>query len=237
MELRGVRPLYDDGSADPSGGHARLRAEAGRRKGARAAAVGLRRQDHHLPAPGRARDGEARAVLSRDSGRPGRRASRCPGATWRDFNAFRDELRGAYMGLPREWLEGVARRHGTLSATVLGEAKTPERPRRALRRRAHRSAKCDYMVEHEWARTADDVLWRRSKCGLHMTPEQRAAVAAYSLRAQVSEARLKPLSAFSRRSRRAHPGVFCRHRRHAHQRRRLPGATPMWRWNACAPPG
>ncbi len=35
------------------------------------------------------------------------------------------------------------------------------------------------MIEHEWARSADDVLWRRTKCGLPMTAAQRARVAAY----------------------------------------------------------
>lgn len=33
-----------------------------------------------------------------------------------------------------------------------------------------------HLVEREWARTADDVLWRRTKLGLHMTPVQRDAV-------------------------------------------------------------
>jgi glycerol-3-phosphate dehydrogenase len=28
----------------------------------------------------------------------------------------------------------------------------------------------DYLVAEEWAQTAEDVLWRRTKCGLHMTP-------------------------------------------------------------------
>jgi glycerol-3-phosphate dehydrogenase len=34
-----------------------------------------------------------------------------------------------------------------------------------------------YFVDHEWARTAEDVLWRRTKCGLHMTEAQRQRVA------------------------------------------------------------
>lgn len=34
-----------------------------------------------------------------------------------------------------------------------------------------------HLVEQEWARSADDVLWRRSKLGLHFTPAQREAVA------------------------------------------------------------
>jgi glycerol-3-phosphate dehydrogenase len=35
----------------------------------------------------------------------------------------------------------------------------------------------DYLMREEWARRAEDVLWRRSKLGLHMTPAQREAVA------------------------------------------------------------
>ncbi len=37
----------------------------------------------------------------------------------------------------------------------------------------------DYLVANEWAETADDILWRRSKLGLHMTSDQRAAVRAW----------------------------------------------------------
>jgi glycerol-3-phosphate dehydrogenase len=34
----------------------------------------------------------------------------------------------------------------------------------------------DYLVEQEWARTADDVLWRRSKLGLRFSSAQTAAL-------------------------------------------------------------
>jgi glycerol-3-phosphate dehydrogenase len=34
----------------------------------------------------------------------------------------------------------------------------------------------DYLVAHEWAQTAEDVLFRRTKLGLHMTPDQIEAV-------------------------------------------------------------
>ena len=33
-----------------------------------------------------------------------------------------------------------------------------------------------YLMDHEWARTADDVLWRRSKLGLRLTKEQAEAL-------------------------------------------------------------
>ena len=35
----------------------------------------------------------------------------------------------------------------------------------------------NYLRQHEWARSADDVLWRRSKLGLHLSPGQREQVA------------------------------------------------------------
>ena len=37
----------------------------------------------------------------------------------------------------------------------------------------------DYLFQHEWARSADDVLWRRTKLGLHLSAGQREAVAAW----------------------------------------------------------
>ena len=37
----------------------------------------------------------------------------------------------------------------------------------------------DHLVDNEFARTGDDVLWRRTKCGLHLTEAQRAAVTEY----------------------------------------------------------
>ena len=40
-------------------------------------------------------------------------------------------------------------------------------------------AELDYLHTHEWARSADDVLWRRSKLGLHLSAAQRAQVAAW----------------------------------------------------------
>ena len=38
-------------------------------------------------------------------------------------------------------------------------------------------AELHYLHRHEWACCANDVLWRRTKLGLHLTPAQRAAVA------------------------------------------------------------
>jgi glycerol-3-phosphate dehydrogenase len=37
-------------------------------------------------------------------------------------------------------------------------------------------AELRYLVQHEWASCADDILWRRSKLGLHYTEAQRQQV-------------------------------------------------------------
>jgi glycerol-3-phosphate dehydrogenase len=38
-------------------------------------------------------------------------------------------------------------------------------------------AEVRYLMASEWARTAEDILWRRTKLGLHMTQEERAGLA------------------------------------------------------------
>jgi len=40
-------------------------------------------------------------------------------------------------------------------------------------------AEVRYLMRHEWAENADDVLWRRSKLGLVLTPEQTAELARF----------------------------------------------------------
>ncbi|MDV6319010.1 glycerol-3-phosphate dehydrogenase [Chromohalobacter sp. HP20-39] len=40
-------------------------------------------------------------------------------------------------------------------------------------------AEVDYLVEEEWARSPDDILWRRTKLGLRFTPEQHQRLTSY----------------------------------------------------------
>jgi glycerol-3-phosphate dehydrogenase len=84
-------------------------------------------------------------------------------------------------GLPQELLTALVHRHGTLAAEVLGDAREVQ----ALG--THFGAdlygrEVDYLIEHEWARSADDVLWRRTKAGLRLSREQQAQVAGYLAR-------------------------------------------------------
>jgi glycerol-3-phosphate dehydrogenase len=55
---------------------------------------------------------------------------------------------------------------------VLGDGITGEHYGAGLTERELR-----YFVEREWAGSAEDVLWRRSKTGLHLDARQQARVA------------------------------------------------------------
>jgi glycerol-3-phosphate dehydrogenase len=41
------------------------------------------------------------------------------------------------------------------------------------------AAEVDYLIREEWAQTADDLLWRRTKQGLHLTKEQASKLSEY----------------------------------------------------------
>ena len=82
----------------------------------------------------------------------------------------------------RGTLRGVAHRHGTLATSVLGAARKPEDLGEAFGN-GLTAAEIDYFVGTEWARTGEDVLWRRSKCGLRMAQAARERVTAYVAKA------------------------------------------------------
>jgi glycerol-3-phosphate dehydrogenase len=75
-------------------------------------------------------------------------------------------------------LDGIVRRHGARSELVLSKAGRPEDL--GTNFGAGLTAReIDCLIADEWAETAEDILWRRTKCGLHMDAAQRAAVEAY----------------------------------------------------------
>jgi glycerol-3-phosphate dehydrogenase len=61
--------------------------------------------------------------------------------------------------------------YGTLVADVVGDAGSSEDMGEDFGR-GLTAREVTYLMEREWAQTADDVLWRRSKLGLRMSPEQ-----------------------------------------------------------------
>jgi glycerol-3-phosphate dehydrogenase len=93
-----------------------------------------------------------------------------------DFETFFAELRRARPWLPVRLARRYARAYGTRTARLLGDAECLDDLGQHLGDGVY-AAELDYLREAEWARTLDDVLWRRSKLGLHISPATRNAIA------------------------------------------------------------
>ena len=88
------------------------------------------------------------------------------------------ELARRHPHLSPELLEALARRHGTLAARVLGTAQTEAELGEHFGAGLY-AAEVNYLTAHEWARTAEDILWRRTKCGLKIDEAARGRLADY----------------------------------------------------------
>ncbi len=93
--------------------------------------------------------------------------------------AFASELKklqADYPFLERRHGERLFRLYGRTAATILGEATSYEDLGECLGHDLY-EAEINHLVEKEWAMTADDVLWRRTKLGMRMGAPQKERVA------------------------------------------------------------
>jgi len=109
-----------------------------------------------------------------------------------DFVRFEQVLALRHPALSAPLLHRLARAYGSrvealLEGSGLGAAVAPGLHEAELR----------YLHDQEWARSADDVLWRRSKLGLHLSEAERAVVASWC------EAEWRSSAAAGQRSERA----------------------------------
>lgn len=84
-----------------------------------------------------------------------------------DFDRFVTRLTNDRPGLPRELLHRLARAYGTRTFDLIGDAQQPADLGQDFGGGLS-AREVDYLVAQEWARTPDDILYRRSKLGLHV---------------------------------------------------------------------
>jgi len=89
-----------------------------------------------------------------------------------DFDGFAGELQRAHRDIPAAHVHAIARRHGTRALAFLRAAGLGRHFGAGLY-----EAEVDFLRREEWACSAEDVLWRRTKAGLHLSAEARDAVA------------------------------------------------------------
>ncbi|MBB5222177.1 glycerol-3-phosphate dehydrogenase [Amaricoccus macauensis] len=171
----GVRPLYNDGASsataatrdyvlalDTAGGAPLLNVFGGKittyRRLAESALAKL------APAfPSARGDWTARVAL--------------PGGDfpWDGVAAITAKLRARYPFLTDFWAGRLIRAYGTEAEAILAGAGTAADLGRDFGGTLS-EAEVRWLVTREFAHTADDILWRRSKLGLRLGPEQRAAL-------------------------------------------------------------
>jgi glycerol-3-phosphate dehydrogenase len=123
--------------------------------------------------------GESRAAWSVGAFLPGGDLSAWIGKLVRpdtDFAGFVAEVGRRFPWLPRDVARRLARAYGSRIDRVLGAHPTPAKLGAEIAPGLF-EAELNYLRAEEWARSADDVLWRRSKLGLHYVPAHRQAVA------------------------------------------------------------
>ena len=88
-----------------------------------------------------------------------------------DFTRFVAAQSRQHPQLPRMLVHRLARCYGSRMESLLSQPLGDEVAPGLF------EAELGYLHDHEWARSADDVLWRRTKLGLHYSEAQRQAVA------------------------------------------------------------
>ncbi len=87
-------------------------------------------------------------------------------------------LRRDFPWLPDEQSRRYARLYGTRARSLLGTARALNDLGTPFGADLYQR-EIDFLIETEWARTADDILWRRTKLGLHLDPAAVARLETY----------------------------------------------------------
>ena len=95
-----------------------------------------------------------------------------------DFDQFLQKLRRRYNWLPADIGYQYARRYGQRSLKLLNGAKALDDLGEHFGGNLY-TREVDYLVNHEWAISADDILWRRTKAGLKLNQAQRTRLDQY----------------------------------------------------------
>jgi glycerol-3-phosphate dehydrogenase len=94
------------------------------------------------------------------------------------FDAEVTSLKRDYPFLDQRVAKRLVRLYGTRARKLLGLAKSMADLGRNFGGDLH-EAEVRYLIANEWAVTADDVLWRRTKRGLHLGAEEKASLDKY----------------------------------------------------------
>jgi glycerol-3-phosphate dehydrogenase len=112
-----------------------------------------------------------------------------PGA---DFEAFLAGLRSTHPWLPEPLLGRYARAYGTRAGRLVGGARSLQELGEEVLPGLH-AREIDYLRREEWAVTAEDILYRRSKLALHLPAGSAARLDEWLARHSLAESTAAPM--------------------------------------------
>jgi glycerol-3-phosphate dehydrogenase len=179
----GVRPLLDDESGDPSAVTRDYLLEPNTTAAPLLSVWGGKITTFRKLAEEAADEvgrmlGEARQPWTEGAFLPGGDLSPWIGAAQRpdtDFQRLVQAVLARHPWLPRGLAHRLARAYGSRISEVLGSAESLVELGAEVAPGLH-EAELQYLMAQEWAHSAQDVLWRRSKLGLHYSEAERQRV-------------------------------------------------------------
>ncbi|MGE6463074.1 glycerol-3-phosphate dehydrogenase [Pseudoalteromonas tetraodonis] len=101
-----------------------------------------------------------------------------PGGDFSNQTYLIAQLESSYPWLAIDTLKRMVRSYGTLSYQLLGNSQAIGDLGYHFGHGLY-AQEVDYLVNHEWARTSADILWRRTKLGLRFSEKQVIALGQY----------------------------------------------------------
>ena len=173
-EFSGVRPLFDDGQGNPSAVTRDYVFDLDKEAGApllnifggkittyrELAEQGMKEIDAFFP--------DMKKAWTEKTHLPG---GDIPNA---DFEKFSEQLKSDYPWMPETLRHHYGRLYGTLISKIVGDASKLSDLGQHFGGDLY-EAEARYLIAHEWAQTAEDILWRRTKHKLKLTQSQQHA--------------------------------------------------------------
>ncbi|RCX07018.1 glycerol-3-phosphate dehydrogenase [Marinomonas foliarum] len=94
------------------------------------------------------------------------------------LDAFAMKLQQDYPFIGAHLARRFANSYGSLTHTLLNKANSENDLGQDFGNQLYQ-VEVDYLIHHEWAHSAEDILWRRTKLGLEFTTDQEIALENY----------------------------------------------------------
>ena len=95
-----------------------------------------------------------------------------------NVNTYKEKCEHAYPWLPKDLLDYYIQQYGSRVEILLEECNSIDDLGHAFSDMCY-AREIDYLMQYEWARSGEDILWRRTKHGLTLSPKQQNFINTY----------------------------------------------------------